>query len=189
MGDNSNPFLLSSPPPPPSSSTKSNLPMLYYGLVIVGTAAIVLAIYNLIIIKWCAHRRGSPSNRDTRFVEIMRASNQPSFESSNRSLLSSFTYKKDVKKKSNKQEEEGGEYECAVCLSAFEEGDEVRELPRCSHSFHAPCIDMWLYSHYDCPLCRALVNPPPVRHSHRHMLPATPENSQEGLLLSGNISV
>ncbi|XWS07771.1 hypothetical protein CRYUN_Cryun41cG0019500 [Craigia yunnanensis] len=43
---------------------------------------------------------------------------------------------------------------CAVCLSQFEEGEELRTLPECLHSYHAPCIDMWLYSHSSCPMCR-----------------------------------
>ncbi|KAI3827141.1 hypothetical protein L1987_01211 [Smallanthus sonchifolius] len=30
------------------------MPILYYGLVVVATAVIVLAIYNLIIVRWCA---------------------------------------------------------------------------------------------------------------------------------------
>ncbi|CAI9779879.1 unnamed protein product [Fraxinus pennsylvanica] len=36
------------PPPLP----KSNLPVLYYGVFIIGTAAIVLVVYNLIKRKW-----------------------------------------------------------------------------------------------------------------------------------------
>lgn len=51
----------------------------------------------------------------------------------------------------------GEESECAVCLSVYEQGEDVRELVRCKHSFHASCIDMWLFSHFDCPLCRAPV--------------------------------
>ncbi|KAH0461216.1 hypothetical protein IEQ34_008791 [Dendrobium chrysotoxum] len=47
--------------------------------------------------------------------------------------------------------------ECSVCLTAFEVGEVVRQLPACKHSFHAPCIDMWLRSHSNCPSCRALV--------------------------------
>ena len=47
---------------------------------------------------------------------------------------------------------------CVVCLSKYEEGEEVRELPRCKHSFHAPCIDKWFLSHLHCPLCRAPVD-------------------------------
>ena len=134
--------------------------MLYYGLAVVGTAAIVLAMYNLIIIRRCSRRprRGGP--REDRAVEVVigAGNSSRSFESSNRNLLSSFRYKKDLEEK----DEEGvvgggGEYECPVCLMVFEEGEEVRKLPRCHHSFHAVCIDMWLYSHLDCPICRTTV--------------------------------
>jgi hypothetical protein len=41
---------------------------------------------------------------------------------------------------------------CAVCLSEFEEGEMVRQLP-CKHSFHRPCIDKWLKRNKVCPLC------------------------------------
>jgi len=45
--------------------------------------------------------------------------------------------------------------ECAVCLSEFEEDENLRLLPKCYHAFHLPCIDTWLRSHTNCPLCRA----------------------------------
>lgn len=45
--------------------------------------------------------------------------------------------------------------DCAVCLIEFEDDDYVRTLPVCSHAFHVECIDMWLRSHANCPLCRA----------------------------------
>ncbi|WVZ18889.1 hypothetical protein V8G54_006211 [Vigna mungo] len=47
--------------------------------------------------------------------------------------------------------------ECAVCLSEFELGEPGRVLPKCNHSFHTDCIDMWFHSHATCPLCRAPV--------------------------------
>ncbi|KAE8676697.1 putative Plastid division1 [Hibiscus syriacus] len=47
--------------------------------------------------------------------------------------------------------------ECAVCLSEFENDDRTRVLPKCKHTFHVDCIDMWFYSHSNCPLCRAQV--------------------------------
>ncbi|KAJ4716432.1 RING-H2 finger protein [Melia azedarach] len=49
--------------------------------------------------------------------------------------------------------------DCAVCLLEFEENDYVRTLPGCSHSFHVDCIDIWLRSHANCPLCRAAIFP------------------------------
>lgn len=49
--------------------------------------------------------------------------------------------------------------ECAVCLSEFEEGEKGRILPKCKHSFHTECIDMWFHSNSTCPLCRSPVEP------------------------------
>ncbi|XP_022741340.1 RING-H2 finger protein ATL2-like [Durio zibethinus] len=50
--------------------------------------------------------------------------------------------------------------ECAVCLSEFEENESGRVLPKCNHSFHLECIDMWFHSHSTCPLCRTPVEEP-----------------------------
>ncbi|KAI3764650.1 hypothetical protein L2E82_14661 [Cichorium intybus] len=49
--------------------------------------------------------------------------------------------------------------DCAVCLSEFQEGESLRLLPKCNHAFHLPCIDTWLGSHSNCPLCRSHVMP------------------------------
>ncbi|KAI3747504.1 hypothetical protein L6452_09963 [Arctium lappa] len=45
--------------------------------------------------------------------------------------------------------------DCSVCLSEFQDDESLRLLPKCSHAFHVPCIDTWLRSHTNCPLCRA----------------------------------
>lgn len=56
-----------------------------------------------------------------------------------------------------------GVLECAVCLTSFEDDDDLRLLPHCSHAFHPECIDPWLQSRATCPLCRAnLEKPAPV---------------------------
>ncbi|CAL9002518.1 unnamed protein product [Prunus brigantina] len=47
--------------------------------------------------------------------------------------------------------------ECPVCLSVFADGEEVRQLSVCKHSFHALCINMWLKDHSNCPICRAYI--------------------------------
>lgn len=49
--------------------------------------------------------------------------------------------------------------ECAVCLSDFEDDEDLRLLPKCGHIFHPDCIDMWFHSHSTCPLCRASLLP------------------------------
>lgn len=43
--------------------------------------------------------------------------------------------------------------ECCICLSAYEDGSELRELP-CGHHFHCMCIDKWLCINASCPLCK-----------------------------------
>ncbi|BAT76860.1 hypothetical protein LR48_Vigan07g140100 [Vigna angularis] len=142
MGDFQGPFIVS-PPPSPSSSDKSSTTMLYYGLVVVGVAAAALALYNFIIIRRSRRRHvQSEGEGGNGLVEVVS-------ESRIENLVSSFKYKKEGVV--------GYDDECSVCLSGFEEGEEVRKLPQCKHWFHAPCIDMWLYSHLDCPICRTPV--------------------------------
>lgn len=50
-----------------------------------------------------------------------------------------------------------GMISCPICLAEYEGGESFRTLP-CAHSFHAACIDTWLVTRNDCPLCRQ----PPV---------------------------
>lgn len=53
---------------------------------------------------------------------------------------------------------------CVVCLDPYADGDELRQLP-CKHEFHVKCIDPWLISNYNCPLCKydILEEDPPMR--------------------------
>lgn len=53
--------------------------------------------------------------------------------------------------------------DCSVCLSEFEEDENLRLLPKCNHAFHLPCIDTWLVSHTSCPMCRAPIVVDPLR--------------------------
>jgi len=47
--------------------------------------------------------------------------------------------------------------ECSICLNDLDEGDAVRRLPGCSHTFHKSCIDLWMLRRADCPLCKCKV--------------------------------
>ncbi|GAB4853744.1 hypothetical protein Ancab_017937 [Ancistrocladus abbreviatus] len=163
MADVLNP---SPPPPSPSQPSNSNLAMFYYGPGIVTVTMVLLLAYNLIVVKWCANR----SRRNANGIPI------PVYPmmSRNTEALPSFKYKEE-----EAEQEQGVGVECAVCLSVFEQDEEIKQLPGCKHSFHAPCIDMWLYSHFDCPLCRA-----PLDQQIRvvdHIRSIQQRNSQERL--------
>ncbi|PNY14984.1 E3 ubiquitin-protein ligase at1g12760-like protein [Trifolium pratense] len=43
--------------------------------------------------------------------------------------------------------------ECCICLSAYDDGVELRQLP-CGHHFHCTCVDKWLQINATCPLCK-----------------------------------
>jgi hypothetical protein len=53
---------------------------------------------------------------------------------------------------------------CAVCLSEYADGDELRRLPECGHAFHRACADQWLRQRPSCPLCRT----PPTTSACTH---------------------
>ncbi|KAL6532487.1 hypothetical protein OROGR_014457 [Orobanche gracilis] len=85
-----------------------------------------------------------------------------------------FIYSRETEEE--EKEEEEPPLECAVCLSEFEEKEIVRLLPKCGHSFHIECIDMWFRSHSTCPLCRS-----PVEHvvHRRHEMVEKPVEPAE----------
>ncbi|GAQ80909.1 Zinc finger RING-type domain containing protein [Klebsormidium nitens] len=71
--------------------------------------------------------------------------------------------------------------ECAVCLCEYEEGDLLRELPGCSHSFHSTCIDTWLHKHGTCPICRmhqTAPNPSVLETAQEHPGEATGDGTE-----------
>lgn len=43
---------------------------------------------------------------------------------------------------------------CTVCLSDYKDKEVLRILPRCGHTFHIGCIDVWFRQHSSCPVCR-----------------------------------
>lgn len=49
--------------------------------------------------------------------------------------------------------------ECSICMVAYAEGEEIRQLG-CGHHFHQKCVDVWLLEHQSrCPLCLKNVGP------------------------------
>ena len=60
--------------------------------------------------------------------------------------------------KGEKCEDQTVLYGCMVCLTEFQEQDMLKVLPNCSHAFHLDCIDIWLQTNANCPLCRSSIS-------------------------------
>ena len=43
---------------------------------------------------------------------------------------------------------------CSICRCNMNEGDIVRKIRHCGHTFHINCIDRWLEDQKKCPICR-----------------------------------
>ncbi|CAL0317851.1 unnamed protein product [Lupinus luteus] len=154
-------------PPPPSppfighSNQVNHIPS--YMIILVSLFTVIFAVAAFYVIKLkcykdlCGRRvnRSIPphSNNNEQFVNENQVDHPVWLITTvglQQSIINSievFKYKKD----------EGliEGTECSVCLNDFREGETLRLLPKCNHAFHIPCIDTWLRSHINCPLCRA----------------------------------
>lgn len=73
---------------------------------------------------------------------------------------------------------DGSDSDCAVCLGEFQDEESLRILPKCNHAFHVSCIDTWLRSHKNCPVCRAPVVKNTITNAEIESNP-TESNTQE----------
>ncbi|KAH7537226.1 RING-H2 finger protein ATL51 [Ziziphus jujuba] len=127
-------------------------------LFAVGSAAFMVTLYHCLVACW--FRRGQDiTGQQPQSSRPNRLNSLNSIDSSAAQLIPAHKHKKGL----GLVGEDGA---CAVCLCEFEEGEELRTLPECMHSFHVPCIDMWLYSHPNCPVCRT--DAVPSLHVSRH---------------------
>lgn len=134
-----------------------DIPLSPFAVAVIGilSAASMLMIYHCILLR-CCNRGNSLSFPTHQQFPSYEEGGPSGLENSLIQLIPAYKYGKEAVKSGE------GENMCSVCLCEFEEGDDVRRLPDCSHSFHAPCIDMWLYSHSNCPLCRTEMSPSPA---------------------------
>ncbi|KAI3458704.1 hypothetical protein Pfo_015367 [Paulownia fortunei] len=112
-------------------------------LIVAASAAVVVTVYHCFTAGHMRLRRQSPP------LEMQQQ--VLSIDNSVAELLPAHKFQKGVGLIGVDDET------CAICLCEFEDGEELRTLPECVHSFHMPCIDMWLYSHSNCPMCRTIV--------------------------------
>ena len=67
-----------------------------------------------------------------------------------RAALPTITF--DKEKFKNCGAENADKLECRICMTEFEDGDNLRLL-QCMHHYHQQCIDKWFDSSSKCPLC------------------------------------
>jgi hypothetical protein len=141
-------------------------------LMAIGSGVFFVSIYHILAI-WFCHQGRTTTNQNSPRHGAVSLDGSPSISIAD--LIPTHKYHK-RNKVDMISDDEGGT--CAVCLEDFEEGEELRTMPECLHSFHVPCIDMWLNSHTSCPICRASAAPSPtmnIEHQHminmRHMTP------------------
>ncbi|URE27184.1 Zinc finger, C3HC4 type (RING finger) [Musa troglodytarum] len=132
--------------------------------VVCLTSVVVLVVFLHLYVRHVLLRRHRAGRRTTsrllRFYVNNPAHDDPAnvgLDPSAIAALPTHSYRVTINSK-----DDGSCAECAICLSAVEEGETVRTLPSCKHLFHVGCIDMWLGSHSTCPVCRTAVEPPPA---------------------------
>lgn len=132
---------------------------LFVGLLGVIAGAIIVATLHCMLLGWCnaeesraesptENRRSANMGTDGTNRDRGTASSSSMSNSSTVQLIPISKYKKGC-----------NEWACAICLGEFTENDDLRVLPECAHPFHVHCIDKWLFSHPNCPLCRADIVP------------------------------
>ncbi|PIA52986.1 hypothetical protein AQUCO_01000687v1 [Aquilegia coerulea] len=144
------------PPDPPPPSTWNA-----FVIVVIGVICTILLIlsYYKILKRHCLTLGGSSMLRYRTERQLFNEANpdDPSLQFHSRGLDSSILYCLPTIQYGKKSEGETDKNnkDCAVCLGEFEDGDWLRFLPNCTHSFHIACIDTWFESHSNCPLCRS----------------------------------
>ncbi|KAK1322156.1 RING-H2 finger protein ATL67 [Acorus calamus] len=66
---------------------------------------------------------------------------------------------------------------CSICLCEYREGEMLRMLPDCRHSFHLSCVDAWLRLNASCPVCRTSPLPTPMSTPLSELVPLSQFNA------------
>ncbi|KAI4355999.1 hypothetical protein L6164_000053 [Bauhinia variegata] len=167
------------PPPPPSiflgdssddDSSSFEFSPLIVAIIGILASAFILLTYYTIISRFCRRRdqvSDSASHSDEHGDGLNNELAQVSSSSGlHETLIKSITV---CKYKKNDGFVEGTD--CSVCLSEFQENENLRLLPNCNHAFHLPCIDTWLRSHSSCPLCRSNISSISISLSNQRQTP------------------
>lgn len=141
-------------PPPPAKNASPPVETLDSDFVVILAALLcaLICVLGLVAVARCAwiRRLSGGSSATTESAPPRRAAANKGLKKKVLKSLPKLTYG------------EGDDHaeklsDCAICLSDFAAGEEIRVLPQCGHGFHVGCIDTWLGSHSSCPSCRQVL--------------------------------
>ncbi|CAK9175035.1 unnamed protein product, partial [Ilex paraguariensis] len=145
-------------------SSHNSFPIIAVAIIGILATAFLLVSYYIFVIKCCLNwhridllRRFSFSRR--RLVENSLMVYSPAIE--NRGLDEAVIRSIPIIQFQKGSKENLGERsfcDCSVCLNEFQEGEKLRIIPNCRHVFHIDCIDIWLQTNANCPLCRRSIS-------------------------------
>ena len=135
----------SQPPPEQAATIDSD-----FVVILAALLCALICVLGLIAVARCAWLRrlsgGSTSN-----PSASSRTTPPANKGLKKKILKSLP-------KANFSDDSSAKFsDCAICLTEFVVGDEIRVLPQCGHGFHVACIDTWLGSHSSCPSCRQIL--------------------------------
>ncbi|KAF8106856.1 hypothetical protein N665_0130s0028 [Sinapis alba] len=138
-------------PPSPAEASPTLNPNLV--VIIAALLCALICVIGLAAVSRCSWLRRIAANNSS----AVNSDHQPPVAAANKGLkkkvlrsLPKLTYTPDSPPAEKLAE-------CAICLTEFAAGDELRVLPQCGHGFHVTCIDTWLGSHSSCPSCRQIL--------------------------------
>lgn len=162
-------------------SSNPTLSPLVLAIIGIFATAFLLATYYTLVSKYCSNDSNDESASETGRSDLIIDVNSPesqdqddpfAHESSNAGLDDALIKKIGffkLKKHQNVLKINGTD--CSICLGEFNEDESLRLLPKCNHTFHVVCIDRWLKSHSNCPLCRAKIIVPTTQETdHRFVV-------------------
>ncbi|KAK4573056.1 hypothetical protein RGQ29_031148 [Quercus rubra] len=144
---------------PAQPTSESAFPLLAIAVLCIMATAFLLVSYYLFVTKCCSNWQEVNLLRWFSVLRV-RESEDPFIALSptmwNHGLDESVI--REIPTCQFQREDEEKRVCCAVCLNEFQEQDMLRVLPKCSHAFHLDCIDIWLQSNANCPLCRSSIS-------------------------------
>jgi len=142
---------------PHQHSSSTSFPIIAIAIIGIMATAFLLVSYYIFVIKCCLNwhridilRRFSPSRR--------RQDPSPMYSPGTETRGLDEAMIRLIPVIQYKSQGDGDFGECAVCLNEFQEDEKLRIIPNCSHVFHIDCIDVWLQSNANCPLCRTSIS-------------------------------